>query len=384
MIVAGGSYVERCIAPPSEVLLGSGGRAALALQSCIETKFHTFFPDPEEIRLNFGKDVVAHRSDDALLFRYLHPLSQPELIGAVPRMPNRVAVAGAHVLRFGCVEGDFQVQADTAVYDPQGSGELFKANGSQAGSLAIILNEGELTRLVGHGPIEEAANRLLEIDSADVVVVKRGVSGSLLATRHKPPVAIPAFRTKVIGKIGSGDIFSAAFAYYWMAESWEPLEAATMASRQAARYVETRIVALDCDPLPAQAISCDPSRISVLIVSDLRTMADRWIAEEAMSALERLGAAHADLWEMSEGEIAAERMRDFNALLALPSRMGGRAMGAIQAARQVDLPYVIYCDDPLLRVEMDDDPFALHSDFAAAIYNVLWSADENTSFFRRH
>jgi len=228
VIVAGGSYIERCIAPPSEVLLGSGGRAALALQSCVETEFHTFFPDPEEIRLNFGNDAIAHRSDGAFLFRYLHPLSQPELVGAAPRALKSVAVTGAHVLRFGCVEGDFQIRADAAVYDPQGSGEFFKANGSRAGSLAIVLNEGELAQLVGLGPIEEAANRLLEIDGADVVVVKRGVSGSLVTTHHKPPAIIPAFRTKVIGKIGSGDIFSAAFAYYWMTEHWEPSEAAAI------------------------------------------------------------------------------------------------------------------------------------------------------------
>ena len=53
------------------------------------------------------------------------------------------------------------------------------------------------------------------LHAADVVVVKRGCSG---ATVHRPgrdPVAVPAYRSARVFKIGSGDVFSAAFAHHW-------------------------------------------------------------------------------------------------------------------------------------------------------------------------
>lgn len=382
MIIAGGTYIEECLVPPSETLLGSGGRAFLALKPLLHLQFHTFFPDPEDVRLNFGSDAITHVSKAAVTFRYSHPLAKPELIGSVDARSELISIAGASVLRFGCVEGDFVINADAAVYDPQGSGDLFRKNGSQAKRLGMVLNEREAIDLTGAAEPEVAAMALLELEQAETVVIKRGAAGCIVASGTRPIARVPAFRTSRVWKIGSGDVFSATFSYYWMVRGLEPEQAALLASRQTADYVQTRIVGRLIEPPAAEPVICDPSTLSVLVVADLETMANQWVATQAKLALEALGALRVDVLEPFQSEQLLDVLGGYDALLLLPSRRYGLAGRTAEVAVARAIPNVIFCDECELSEKLSQDGFNPYDEFAGSIYNVLWSSDENTPIFR--
>src|SRR5947209_16998140 len=100
MIIAGGVYVEKCVAPETSQLLGSGGRAALALvdRRC-DLHLHTFQPRAHwpDLDANFvanGVGCTAHPSAERVVFSYLFPLGRP--VRTPDRQPatSDVAISG--------------------------------------------------------------------------------------------------------------------------------------------------------------------------------------------------------------------------------------------------------------------------------------------------
>ena len=92
-------------------------------------------------------------------------------------------------------------------------------------------------------------------------------------------------------KIGSGDVFSAAFTMYWALEGREPTEAANWASRATSYYCATRALPLptvsEIDEIGLQAVQ--PGAGQVYLASPFFNLAERWIVEEARSLLLDMG-----------------------------------------------------------------------------------------------
>lgn len=373
MIVAGGAYREECVYPRMDALLGSGGRALTALRTKIDAELHTFFPDPETIRLNFGERTVVHQSSSPFSFQYLHPLAAPRLTGHPTQTLLFGQVTHEQVLRFGCVEGHFKVDAQTAVYDPQGSGQLFSGNGSRAERLAIVLNEGEAAIQTGCAQPEDAASMLLVKEGAEAVVIKRGVAGCLAVDSEGRISHVPAFRTRRVFKIGSGDIFSAAFAYAWMVCEMAVEEAAHFASSNAASYVESRNPVLKSDFPPLDPVRAQPSQLTIAVVSDQKTMLDHWLAWEAKTSLDSLGVRHVQLIDQFERQSLSRLLRGMDAVVALPRTPDGMAMEAIAAGRAAGIPTHAFCDvgQGALRDTLSDE--AVYDDFVGCLYNSTWT-----------
>lgn len=382
MIVAGGTYLEECDYPRLEAFLGSGGRATLALQGRTDVEFHTFSANEEAIQANFGRKAVAHFAETSFSFHYLHPLAAPHLIGRRPEKLQNISLVGENVLRFGCLEGEFQITANNAVYDPQGSGENFADNGSKADRLAIVLNESEATFQTRYAETHNAAKHLLHQEDAEVVVIKRGAIGCLVATREGDVFEIPAFQTDRVFKIGSGDIFTAAFALAWLEQNCCAKVAAEFASQQAAHYVATRIIGLP-EQLPIKMpVTANPSELSVLVVSDQLSLSDRWLALEAKRSLEALGVKTVTVLESFEWGMLTLLLAEHNQLLAIPTLDTGMAMTAIKFAQESDTPFQIFNDIKDFSLPDYVSTKDTFSDFAGCIYNTLWRANEGASLLR--
>jgi sugar/nucleoside kinase (ribokinase family) len=69
-------------------------------------------------------------------------------------------------------------------------------------------------------------------------LAKCGVRGALVIEPGRYPSGVPAYHSERVFKIGTGDIFSAAFAYYWMEKGLAPRDAADRASHTVASYTE--------------------------------------------------------------------------------------------------------------------------------------------------
>jgi hypothetical protein len=162
VIVAGGVYREECISPPWSRIFGSGGRAAAAASGLSPGTIlfayaaRSWAEDVRHSMAAFG--VIPHLTEIEAdyAFHYFHPLSDAAL-NETPKTPESpLVVHGDVILRFGFVEGDAIVTADRAVYDPQHWSEVlsFAKNGSTARTLAIVLNETELSLSTGRTGVD--------------------------------------------------------------------------------------------------------------------------------------------------------------------------------------------------------------------------------------
>jgi len=303
MVIAGGVYYELCSFPEWNALYGSGGRAAAALSAFDDIELHTFVPEEyeESVRIALAPFPVAinvYRSEVIYDFHYVHALAKPIYYTAPTRQVKsppqqlRMAVKSEVALRFGFMEGDAVVEGEWVTYDPQSpSPQRFSENGSSATHLAYVLNESELAALYPDDDLDAAARKLLKEESAEVILIKRGVFGVRVVTRDRGAASVPAYKTANVFKIGSGDVFSASFAYHWGVKREDPFAAARTASQSAAWYCDTRSL-----PIPETEILDALTPVSggharpIYLAGPFFTVGQRLLIEETRNILTRLGA----------------------------------------------------------------------------------------------
>lgn len=388
--IAGGVYLERCLTPSRSALLGSGGRAAAALSSLSDRVIlHSFHPaerilDAQYALGAYGVETLFHASPAVVRFEYLHPMSSPRISPVPLPVAGTVNVEGEVVLRFGCLEGDFRISGRRAVFDPQsGSAPAsFSSNGSKAETLALVLNRGEATLLSGEDDPTRAAAALAQSDGADVIVIKMGAAGALVVDAGRQQ-QVPAYRSNAVDKIGSGDVFSAAFAHFWGERGQDAAVAADLASRYTAGYVEDRLL-----PLPAAASEKSPikpptKRPKVYLGGPFFTTSQLWMIEEARSGLLSLGAdVFSPMHDVGFGPddiVARKDLAGLDAcdvMLALLSDPDPGTLFEVGHARATGKPVVALVEcprkqDPTMLVGTNCE---VVDDLATALYRVVWAA----------
>jgi len=368
MIIVGGCYRELCESPLWNCVLGSGGRAAVVLAGLApNVQLVTYRPEflrqdlyPIEVQ---RVSVTAQPSATEVVFSYLHPLSQPAIVPRSITKEDPLLVDGELVLRFGMIEGDAIVTAKRAVYDPQNAlPSGFTANGSKAEQLAVVLNELELRQLGKSEDIHVAANHIMKADNAAVVVAKCGVKGAWVFALNGPPQWVSAYRSSSIFKIGTGDVFSAVFAYHWMCRDVASVEAATLASQSVAAYAASRIVPVpQVDGRDLRPIGLSNSRVVVL--GDATTLADRWLREEAVSRLMDLG--------VNVRTATANTLPTGGRLLLLADGLPGAAASIVSNAIAAGLFVVVFQQRNALPAEQSAS-VQYTDDFTTALYWIAW------------
>lgn len=386
MIVAGGSYMEICLRPEWRRLFGSGLRAACAVAPLSAgTQLHTYGFEgwADDIRHSaaaFGAVANVHPVADAISFSYDHPLSPARRHPAAAVRNPSIVVQGAAVLRFGFVEGDAVVEGERVVYDPQSSdiSDAFGANGSRAKHLALVLNEAEAGIVGGSIDVEGLMRR----HRADVAVVKRGPWGATVHEPGKGAVEVPIYRSGSVFKIGSGDVFSAAFALFWAERGLDPAAAADSASRCVARFVDGHLLPLSEPDEDLEAVRVVRSG-SVYLAGPFFDLAQRWMIEEAYRTLMDHGMeVFSPLHEVGTGlpaEVIAradlQGLRGSSKVLALLDGADPGTLFEVGYARALDIPVVALAE----RFEGENLTMIAGSgcdvvrDFATAIYRVLWT-----------
>lgn len=391
--IVGGIYLETCIQPLWNAIYGSAGRAAQAVPHLVSQplKLFSYLPDdfmPTAARLaeECGAILTATRSSTPIGFEYLHPLSSPIIRPSVAKIAKSAAisVSGDVVLRYGMLEGDAVVDADIAVYDPQSAFDVphFSDNGSRAKRLAIVMNSREAAAMTGLTDPIQAADKLLNA-GAEVVVVKRGAQGALVRTQSDTAI-VPLFRTERVWKIGSGDVFSAVFSALWGCQNFSPAEAATLASKAAAFYCNSR--SLPIPPVPelrsALMLPVSEGNGSIYLAAPFFDLGQRWLIEETRTILRNMGAsvfspahevgpgpadlvAPADIKGLNESDVVLAILNGFDPgtvfEVGYASRRAMPVIALSQNAREEDLKMVVGSG-----CEVTDD-------FASALYRALWA-----------
>ncbi len=383
LLIGGGVYAETCVTPARIALFGSGGRAAMvAADLGGVVVLHTFHPEAlrDDIEANFnpaGIRVIVHPSPHRLCFEYLHPMARPRITPFPAGRAITVPLEGEQVLRFGCIEGDFRVAAARAVYDPQSGSDPapFGANGSTAGSLAMILNANELRGMAGTDDLGHAATYVMRDAASTVLVVKDGPAGAYVFEGPGSPRYVPAYPTDSVYKIGSGDVFSATFAHAWMSHRAEAAEAADRASRRTAQYVEAPVF-----PLPSKLPNRVPRRTDargrrVLLAVDGGTASRRWVREEAVRGLRDLGATVVPgdgCFPRDRGPVpAAVDRATFDVVLAHADDRR-TAAAVLRAALALGKPVVVFADDPAALEAARKLGIPGSADLCSALYQTQW------------
>jgi nucleoside 2-deoxyribosyltransferase len=390
--VVGGLYIERCVQPLWDSVFGSGGRAAAAASGLVEeVVLHTYVAeglrrDAEGLAARFGFSLDAHPTSDSVKFDYFHPLSTPNIWPAPVAIAQNAAIkiSGDVVLRFGMLEGDAVVDADWAIYDPQSAfGAVpFTKNGSKARHLALVLNRTEARALSGESDPASAIDRLLQAAGAECVVLKRGSQGALVATptdRH----VISTYVTNHVFKIGSGDVFSAAFGVFWGHARLDPFTAADLASRAAAQYVDTRQLPsskrLHLAQLPYRPTV--PGSGMIYIAAPFFDIGQRWLVDELRGQILAAGAqVFSPVHDVGRGP--AESIAPADLLGLEQSDVVLAVINGHDPGTLVEVGYAIKAKKPVIALAQEMRPEDLKmlvgtqcdvvDDFATAVFRAIW------------
>lgn len=393
MIIAGGCYIEICLRPDWRRLFGSGLRAAAAVARLSpETRLHTYATSAlaDDVRHSahaFGAHAEIAAAKQAISFSYLHPMSAARMHPSAPAANPPLSVKGATVLRFGFVEGDVVVEeAERAIYDPQGSDscKAFGANGSRAKRLAVVLNEHEVhPSFQRQGAVEGRA--LIEFHGAEVAVVKRGPRGAIVHKRDGATVAVPAYRSERVFKIGSGDVFSASFAYHWGELGLDAVESADRASRHVAAFVDGHALPLADGATRESQVPVGLSKPGrIYLAGPFFDLPQRWLVEEALEKLVELGAeVFSPLHEvgvgLQQGDLAEADLAGLagcDAVLALLDGMDPGTLFEVGYARARGLPVVALVErgEPENLTMIVGSGCEVVDDFATALYRAVWAS----------
>jgi hypothetical protein len=394
--IAGGVYYEFCVYPAHSALLGSAGRAALALSS-LSDRLRLHAPiekrNIDSVALQIGRapiEIIPRDAPGTPVFSYLHDLANPDIRG-VPTTDDiipTVEVTADNILRFGMLDGLGIVHGKRVVYDPQSSDapEAFHKNGSTGDEIAYVCNENEALRLTGAASVTQAGERLITWRNVRAVVIKCGPFG---AQWFSPAGRgwVPAIPTTTVFKIGSGDIFSATFAHSW-AERRLPVEQAVKTAGEAvAYYCRNRSL-----PLPKNWSFSGPQlsdarsqkkEATVYLASPFFDIGARWLLEETRSAMLDMGVkVFSPLHDVGKGPAPDVAARDLKGLqgcdsvLALLDGFDTGTVFEIGYARAIGKPVVAYGEtlESEQLTMLVGTGCEVAQELGTAVYRAIWRA----------
>jgi len=244
--VLGGVYHEYCFRPTWDNIYGSGLRAAMAIRSkTVDTEFITICsqrnPHSEMIDYcskAFGFEVrrIACQ-DEPICFDYIDPIEAPSCSFTSQSINNVLGIEAKLLLKFGMMECSVQTNSSKVVYDPQNPDHpvLFDHDGSLAAQVVYVLNQGEAQKITGKKDLDDCSEHLLMQPNVVCCIIKCGFYGAYVATKYAKRW-IPVYQSDNIWLIGSGDIFSAIFAYHWLSGETDFFQIANIASYSTAQY----------------------------------------------------------------------------------------------------------------------------------------------------
>lgn len=399
--IVGGCYGEECAFPRRQIYRGSAGRSAAIISGLdVEVRLHSVLgpglsEEFQRLANHFRYELISTPGRADIWFRYRFPLGRPELFPSGDVSVEQPEIRAENALVFGMIESRPTKHAVRVVYDPQDGrkSKPYSANGSTAKELAMVVSFSEGEVLTGRSVPEEIATALLEEHAACVVIVKCGPQGALVRTPTESFWVFP-FPTSNVYKIGSGDVFSAGFAYGWMCKAMSVKEAAWFASRLTAHYVETGTDRVDqytvrdlwleakqkaklvgdgrLRPLPESTI---------YLAGPFFNVSQQWAIDEARAALLEMGfKVFSPIHDVGEGpahEVAQADLRALEAsgvVLALLDGLDPGTLFEVGYARAKGIPVIAVAEtvpSSVLTMFFGSDCY-ITNDLTTAIYATCW------------
>jgi len=395
MIVVGGTYREICREPAIDYLYGSGLRAAFAIsRGCKQLEFVSIVDvaekkEVEAMARSFRFTAKLQERTYPIQFHYEVPISPPRIIPANPIIiaPEKIVCSGKVMLVFGVLEAVSEIHAKRLVLDPQGLKPLTEQVIWSADHVAIVGNKSEIQRMSTGSvdlSIEQHAENVRKKFKADVVVVKCGAFGAIVIDSSEVS-RIGVFPTSKVNPLGSGDVFSAVFAYYWAERGIQASEAARLASKATSAWVSKE--PFQVINREGNIVSPDSSNeiyaesVSVYIAAPFFTIAERWLVELCRNTLKNLGAkVFSPLndvgWGPPESVAPAdlEGLKQSDSVLALLDGLDSGTVYELGYATSKGIPVVgLSSDKRSVDLTMIVGQGArIYEDLSTAVYNAIW------------
>jgi len=224
MTIYGGFYHEECIFPEWSQIYGSAGRAAAILSNfsdnitlntfCTTTEYLEFFSNAYKI------NYIHNPSTTDITFKYFHTFSKPEIIYNSQidlQKSSFIEIEDDIVICYGTLESDAPlIKAKYGIFDFQSSKlfELFSEKNSIE-NIAFILNYEEAKYISLKSTVEDIQKYFFSsVENLQILIIKDGPFGGYACTKSEV-INLPVYRNKFIFKIGTGDIFTSIFGYFW-------------------------------------------------------------------------------------------------------------------------------------------------------------------------
>ncbi|MFC4477859.1 PfkB family carbohydrate kinase [Flavobacterium chungangensis] len=248
--VVGGTYREIDYDDISIEIYGSGFRATkFLLENKCPVHFSTvgnqdtitYLKENQKVYQDFNFNCKEY--EELITFKYSFSLDQPFIF------PNALNISKAeeinaeseNIIAFGMLEADFTLSGNKIVYDPQTpiNPKKFSEFG-KASELVYIVNSNEASSIASSKDIEKIKNYFFNLELAKAFIIKDGPFGAILYLKDKE-IKIPSYITNNVYKIGSGDIFTSSFGFYWIVKGLSLEDAALYASRSTAIYCDKKV-----------------------------------------------------------------------------------------------------------------------------------------------
>lgn len=248
--VIGGTYREINYDDILSEIYGSGFRSCkFLLENKCDVHFYTSGNSDTSGYLNENKKVYPKFKFDCIdskqmiTFKYNFALDNPTIFPNILTIEKtkKIEVENKNIICFGMLETDFSINGEKVVYDPQTSikPKKFSEIGS-ANELVYIVNWNEAKSIASSDDINKVKDFFFRVEKVTALIIKKGPSGAKLFYENKE-FNIPSYITDNVNKIGSGDIFSGSFGYYWMKRGLPFEECAMLASKSTSLYCDKRV-----------------------------------------------------------------------------------------------------------------------------------------------
>ncbi len=396
--IVGGTYQETCYWPVWDEMFGSGWRAVRVMRSlCPDVQINYLTVGGEEAEKMLKIYAVAEKLSYTLTktaspisFYYNHPLAIPFIQGGEAEK-SHLNVNGRHVVAFGMLEATAMIKGERVVYDPQSPKRplSFREQGGKAEHLALVLNKGEAKRLSGEIELDAIKKVLFEKEGCECLVIKCGAEGAVIYTSADDEGSVvPVFRTSHVWPIGSGDVFTTVFAYYWFSGS-KATDAAMNASRAVAAYCEGEgDVECIAEALRGGADYVEflsKKKGKVYLAGPFFTLSEKLFVSECRNLLKAMGVAvfspYHDVGEGKAEDVAPkdiENLKDCNCVFAIVDGLDSGTLFEVGYAVSLGKKVVAYVENETegaLKM-LAGTGCDIEKDFTTAMYKTCWYAAE--------
>lgn len=393
--VVGGTYREIDDDSLTHEVFGSGFRCCkYLLENSCKVKFHTSGNSEVENYLNENANAYENLSftitpSPALItFKYSFALDNPSVFPGPPNIKKTsdINVDADDVIAYGLLESDCRIKSKRAVYDPQTAitPRKFSEFGT-AEELVYIVNMGEASSIAESDDIDKIVEYFFKKEEVTAVIIKNGPYGATLYGGKKPYV-IPSYITPQVHKIGSGDIFTASFAYYWMVKGLPFDVSASNASLSTAYFCDLQayvdVHSLNLTSSYKETIPGNLSLKKIYLAAPFFTLADLILVEKVRNAFLAFGvnvfSPFHDVGLGIDKSVASKDLKgldDADLVFCMLDHLDSGTLiesGYALAENKTIIGYHRTCNNDKLLM-LSPGKFTLFDNLTTAIYHAIWN-----------